>query len=149
MNYTPEKLEIMTINKSFMGYNVAEVDEIISKVIKDYRSSMDEIDDLKCQMSVLNETVQHYKTIEESMQHCLIIAHHTCDEMRQVATENAKNIVGEAELESQRLIDNARQEVNNIKYSYEDIKIKFNSFKMRSEALINAQLDVLKQLSDE
>lgn len=146
MNYTSDKLESILFCGSWRGYNKKQVDDAMSKIIEDYKKIDEELNEYRHRISMLEESLEHYKTIEESMQHCLIIAHHTGEEMVSSASEKAKNIVRESELQAEKLISNAQQEINNLKYSYEEAKNKIYTFKVQSEALINAQLDVLKQL---
>lgn len=149
MNYTPEKLEKLRFSTSlFGGYNKNDVDEVIRKIASDCRERDQELLDLKSKADVLTETVNHYKTIEESMQHCLIIAQHTSDEMVKSANEKAKDILSQADVTSQKLVSDAYQQANKIRFSYDDIKAKIYTFKVKNEALLKSQLDVLKQMDE-
>jgi cell division initiation protein len=148
MNYVSEDLErIIFCTSLFGGYRKKPVDDAIQRILDDYREREKEITELKSKVSVMTETVEHYKTIEESMQHCLIIAQHTSDEMIKSANEKAKDIIFQADATSQKLVNDAYQQANKIKFSYDDIKAKIYSFKVKSEALLKSQLDVLGQLS--
>ncbi len=150
MNYAPEKLENLTFGKTILnGYNKSQVDSTLLKIIEDYNENIVEINELKDRICTLNEKVKRYKSIEEAMQHCFVLAQQTSDQMKMSAAEKAKAIIDEAETTSQKMISDANLEVNKIKFSYEDTKNKIYSFKVKSEALLQAQLDVLKQLSDE
>ncbi len=150
MNYVSENLESMSFCTSlFNGYRKEAVDDFLRKILEDYREKEREISELKNRVTVMTETVEHYKTIEESMQHCLIIAQHTSDEMVKSAAEKAKDIISQADSTSQKLVNDAHQQANKIKFSYDDMKAKIYSFKVKSEALLKSQLDVLGQLSDE
>jgi len=149
MNYAPDKLEGITFCKSILhGYNKRQVNDVLLKIIEDYNQNIAEIEELKDRISVLSETVQHYKTLEEAMQHCFILAQHASDEMKTIASEKAKSIINEAETTSLKMVSDANLEVNKLNFTYEEMKSKVFTFKTKSEALINAQLDVLKQLSD-
>lgn len=148
MNYAPEDLDAKTFCTSMVGgYRKSAVDETIQSIAADYREAEKEMAELKSKVSVLTETVEHYKTIEESMQHCLIIAQHTSDEMVRTAGQKSRDILSEADATSQKMINDAYQQVNKIKSSYDEIKAQIYSFRVKSEALIKSQLDVLNQLS--
>lgn len=150
MNYVPENLDGITFGTSLLGgYNKNVVLETIQKVAEDYREREKEILELQNKVVVLQETVAHYKTIEESMQHCLIIAQHTSDEMIKNANEKAKDILSQADMTSQKLVNDAYEQANKVKFSYDDMKAKIYTFKLKSEALLKAQLDVLNQLNDD
>lgn len=150
VNYIPEDLENIKFCKAFIGgYNKNDVDEAVKKVAVDYREKDEKLIDLENQLAAMEEVVNHYKTIEESMQHCLILAQHTSDEMIKSANEKAKSILSDADATSQKIVGDAYQQANKIKFSYEDMKAKIYSFKVKNEALLKSQLDVLSQLSGE
>lgn len=150
MNYVPEQLKVLTFRKTILnGYNKSQVDNILSKIIEDYNQNIDEINGLKSHICTLGEKVKRYESIEEAMQNCLILAQHASDEMKISAAEKAKKIIGEAEATSEEMVNNANLEINKIKFAYDDTKNKIYSFKLKSEALLQAQLDILKQMSEE
>jgi cell division initiation protein len=146
MNYTPNELKNLTFGKSLVrGYNELEVDEVLDKIIEDYSTLIHENIELKDKVTVLNEGMQHYKKIEESLQNTLIVAQQTSEDIKKNAYEKADNILKEAEMKAQRIIDEANQQVLKIKYEYEDTKKKLHIFKTKSETLLLSQLEILKQ----
>jgi cell division initiation protein len=148
MNYVSGDLDGITFGSSFFGgFNKASVLETMQKVAEDYREREKEIKELQNKVELLQETVAHYKTIEESMQHCLIIAQHTSDEMIKSANEKSKDILAQADATSQKIVQDAYEQANKVKLSYEDMKNKIYTFKVKSEALLKSQLDVLNQLA--
>ena len=149
MNYTPNDLQNITFKKTFMGYSEDQVNDVLDKVIEDYTAYIHENLELKDKISVLNEGIQHYKTLEESLQNTLIVAQQTGEEIKKNAYEKADNILKEAELKAQKIINDANQEVIRIKYEYEEIRKKLHVFKSKAETLLLSQLEVLKQMFDE
>jgi len=147
VNYTSADLNRLAIRKViFDGYNKKQVDNMLEHIIEDYNEMSNTIHDLKCQISTLNETVQHYKVLEESLQHSILVAQHTAEQIKANACDKAKNIVEEAEIKAQKIIENANNEARNIQIKYEQLKNEVYTFKTKSEALLQAQMDVLKQL---
>ncbi|MCX7923239.1 MAG: DivIVA domain-containing protein [Clostridia bacterium] len=146
MNYTPNDLQNITFKKSIMGYNEDAVNEVLDKIIDDYSAYIHENIELKDRIAVLNEGIQHYKAIEESLQNTLIVAQQTSEDIKKNAYEKAENIIKEAELKAQRIIGDANQEVLKIKFEYEDLKKRLHIFKTKSETLLLSQLEVLKQV---
>ncbi|WP_024834720.1 DivIVA domain-containing protein [Ruminiclostridium josui] len=148
MNYTPNDLDNIKFKKNFMGYNEDQVNEVLDSVIQDYELYIKENIELKDRISVLNEGIQHYKNIEESLQNTLIVAQQTGEEIKKNSYEKAENIIKEAELKAQRIIDDANQEVIKIRFEYEEMKKRLHLFKTKSETLLLSQLELLKQLFD-
>ena len=150
MNFLSDDIRVLRFDGAVInGYNRKQVDTAIRQIEEDYREREETIEELKNKISMLKETVDHYKTIEESMQHCLIIAQHTGDEIVRSANEKAKDILDDADSTSHRLISEAYQQANKIKLSYDDLKAKINTYRMRSEAILKSQLDVLYQFPDD
>jgi len=150
VNYTPTDLNLLTIKKTLIdGYSKKQVDSLLSKIIEDYTEMNKNIHELKCQVSTLNETVKHYKVLEESLQHSILVAQHTAEQIKANACDKAKNIVDEAEVKAQKIIEDAMNEARKIQTKYEELRNEVYTFKTKSEALLQAQMDVIKQLFPE
>jgi len=149
MNYTPNDLQNLTFKKGFMGYSEDMVNEVLDKIIEDYSAYIRENIELKDKVALLNEGLQHYKTIEESLQNTLIAAQQTSEDIKKNAYEKADNIIKEAEMKAQKIINDANQEVVKIKFEYEELRKKLYIFKSKAEALLLSQLEILKQITEE
>lgn len=149
MNYTPNDLQNLTFKKSFMGYNEDMVNDVLDKIIEDYTAYIRENVELKDKLALLNEGLQHYKTMEEQLQNTLLVAQQTGEEIKKNAYEKAENIIREAEIKAQKLINDANQEVVKIKLEYEEANKKLRLFKSRCEMLLMSQLELLRQMFDE
>ncbi len=150
MNYTPNDLQNITFKKAVVGgYNEDGVNAVLDKIIEDYSEYVHENIELKDKVTVLNEAIQHYKTIEESLQNTLIIAQQTGEEIKKNAYSKSDNIIKEAELKAQRMINDANNEVVKIKYEYEDMVKKLHIFKSKAETLLFSQLEILKHIFED
>jgi cell division initiation protein len=149
LNYTPNDLQNMTFKKSLMGYNEDQVNEVLDRVIEDYSAYVHENIELKDRISVLNDGIQHYKIIEETLQNTLIVAQQTSEDIKRNAYEKAENIIKEAEIKAQRQLNDANQEVVKIRFEYEEMRKRLHIFKSKSETLLLSQLEVLKQMFED
>lgn len=149
MNYTPNDLQNLAFKKRFMGYSEDMVNDVLDKVIEDYTAYIRENVELKDKLALLNEGLQHYKTIEESLQNTLLVAQQTGEDVKKNAYEKAENVIREAELRAQKLINDANQEVVKIKFEYEDAKKKLHVFKSKCEMLLISQMELLKQIFED
>lgn len=149
MNYTPNDLQNISFKKTFMGYSEDEVNEVLDKVIEDYNGYIRENIELKDKLAVLNDGMQHYKNIEESLQNTLLVAQQTSEEIKKNAYAKSETIIKEAELKAQKIISDANQEVLKIKFEYEEMRKRLHIFKSKSETLLLSQLEVLKQMFHE
>ena len=145
MNYTPNDLQNLTFKKTLMGYSEDQVNEVLDRVIEDYSAYIHENIELKDKVALLNEGLQHYKTIEESLQNTLLVAQQTSEDIKSNAYEKAENIIKDAELKAQKVINDANQEVVRIKFEYEEMRKRLHIFKSKAETLLLSQLEILKQ----
>jgi len=146
MNYTPNDLDNMKFKKSLRGYDEDQVNEVLDNVIQDYELYIKENIELKDRISVLNEGIQHYKNIEESLQNTLVVAQQTGEEIKKNSYDKAENIIKDAELKAQKIINDANEQVIKIRFEYEEMRKRLHLFKTKSETLILSQLELLKQL---
>ncbi|HHY25051.1 MAG TPA: DivIVA domain-containing protein [Clostridiaceae bacterium] len=149
MNYTPNDIQNITFKKTIMGYSEDEVNEVLDGIIEDYNAYIRENLELKDKLAVLNDGLQHYKTIEDSLQNALLVAQKTGEEIKKNSYDKAENIIKDAEIKAQRMINDASQEVMKIKFEYEEMKKKLYIFKSKAEALLLSQLEILKQMFSE
>ena len=149
MNYTPNDLQNLTFKKSLLGYSEDVVNDVLDKVIEDYSAYIRENVELKDKLALLNDGLQHYKTIEESLQNTLLVAQQTGEDIKKNAYDKAENVIKEAEIRAQRLINDANQEVVKINFEYEDMKKKLHIFKSKCEMLLMSQMELLKQMFED
>ncbi|MGE4284065.1 MAG: DivIVA domain-containing protein [Clostridia bacterium] len=145
---TPLDIETKRFKKKPFGYNELEVEEFLTKIVEDYEALYKENIELKDKIAVLNEGIQHYKSIEETLQNTLIIAQSTGEDIKKNAYAKAENIFKEAEIKASAMIADANQEVAKISYKYEEAKRNFRTFKVKLETLINAQMDMMKDVEE-
>lgn len=150
MNFTPNDLQNLTFKKSVVGgYSEDMVNEVLDKIIDDYTAYIHENRELKDKLESLNQAIQHYKNIEESLQNTLIVAQQTSEDIKKNGYQKAENIVKEAEIKAQKIINDANQEVIKIKFEYEDTKKKLHIYKSKAESLLHSQLEVLRSIIDD
>ena len=79
------------------GYDKKEVDDYLQELYQAYKDLYTQNVEYQDQIRTLNNGLQHYKTIETSLQKALILAEKTADETIQTAKLKADSIIREAE----------------------------------------------------
>lgn len=150
MNYTPEELRGICLKRSiFDGYCKKQVDNLLALISEDYNRQSKENEELKNKISAQIEAINHYKLLEESLQHSILVAQHTSEQVKANACEKAKFITEEAEASAKKLLEEASLEVIKCKAKCEELKAEIISFKSKSELMLQAQLKILKQMFPE
>ena len=148
MQFMPKALENLNLKRELLnGYNKGQIDKILNKISDEYETLYKENESLSREIAIMKEKVQHYRTIEESLQHTLIIAQHTSDTMKSNAAEKAASIIKEAESAAKRIVDDANLQVAKIYLEFEETKKNLQLYKMKSQTLLNSMLEMLKQPS--
>lgn len=146
---TPLDIQNKEFKRSVRGYKESEVDEFLDEVIKDYEKIYKENIELKDKIVLLNEQIDKYNALEDTLKETLIVAQSTADEVILAAKQKAELIIQEANNESRKLIDEARNEVKRIRKEYEHILKEMIIFRTRYKSLIESQLSTLEQFYTE
>ena len=145
---TPLDIENKKFSKQMMsGYNVEEVDEFLDQVMQDYESNYKEVVSLKNKVDELNNALNHYKTIEATLQNTLVMAQSTAEEVKNVAKQKADQIVDEAKANAQKQVDELNNEIIIKQKELEDVKKQFDIYKAKMESLLISQLELLKDVN--
>ena len=147
---TPLEIENKKFSKQMMnGYSVEEVDEFLDALTIDYEKAYKESTELKSRVDELERSLLHYKTIEDTLQNTLVMAQSTAEEVKDVARQQAEQIIKEAEGNARKSVDDLGQEILIRKKELEDIKAQFEVYKAKMESLLISQLELLKEINKE
>ena len=139
---TPIDVQAKTF-KSGMGYSKADVDSFLTSLYADYENLYRENMELKNKMSLLNESINHYKGIEKSLQKALVLAETTSEETIAVAKTNAAAIEQEANVKAEAIVAEAKQELDNLHSTTVKLMQQYEAYKAQYKALATSQLDLL------
>ena len=143
---TPLEIENKKFSKQMMnGYNVEEIDDFLDLITVDYEKLYKEVSELKAKISEMEESVSHYKTIESTLQNTLVMAQSTADEIKKIATQQAEQIIRDAELSAKEAIATLKTERIEETKRFEDLRKQFDVYKAKMEALLISQLELLKE----
>lgn len=145
---TPLEIENKKFSKQMMnGYSVEEVDDFLDDLTLDYEKAYKENTELKAKVDELERSLLHYKTIEDTLQNTLVMAQTTAEEVKEVARQQAEQIIKEAEGNARKSVDDLGQEILIKKKELEDIKKQFDVYKAKMESLLISQLELLKDIN--
>lgn len=129
--------------KSGMGYSKADVDSYFSTLSADYESLYKENLSLKEKINNLNESLNHYREIEKSLQKALVLAETTAEETIVGAKKNATVIEQEAVLKAQTIVADAKVELERLHVKTSDLLQQYNRYRAQYKALASAQIELL------
>ena len=129
------------------GYSVEEVDDFLDDLTVDYSKNYKEATELRAKVEELTNSLEHYKSIEATLQNTLVMAQKTADDIKNVAKQQADQIVNEAKGTAQRQVDDLDSEILAKKRELEDVKKQFDIYKAKMESLLISQLELIKDIN--
>jgi cell division initiation protein len=141
---TPLDIHNKEFTRGFRGYDEDEVNEFLDQVIKDYEAVLREKKELFDRVTDLDEKLEHFKNIEETLNKSILVAQESAEEVRRNAQKEAQLIVKEAEKNADRIINDSLSKSRKIMIEMEELKKQASVYKMRFKMLIEAQLEMLK-----
>lgn len=147
---TPLDIENKRFSKQMMnGYSVEEVDDFLDDLTADYSKNYKEATELKAKVEELTQSLEHYKTIEETLQSTLVMAQKTAEDVKKVAQQQADQIINDAKGVAQKQANDLDNEIVAKKKELEDVKKQFDIYKAKMESLLISQLELLKDINKE
>ncbi len=147
---TPLDIENKRFSKQMMnGYSVEEVDDFLDELTADYSKNYKENSELKSKVEELNKSLEHYKSIESTLNNTLVMAQSTAEDIKKVAQQQADQIINEAKSNAQKQVDELNNELILKTKEVEDVKKQFDIYKAKMESLLISQLELLKDINKE
>lgn len=147
---TPLDIENKKFAKQVMnGYSVDEVDDFLDDLTVEYEKLFKENAEYKNDIVRLKEDMEHYKAIESTLQNTLVMAQTTAEDVKNVAKQQAEQIIAEAKLNAEKEVDYLENEISLKKKELEDIQREFDVYKAKMESLLISQLEILKEMNKE
>ena len=147
---TPLDIENKRFSKQMMnGYSVEEVDDFLDELTADYSRNYKENAELKAKVEELTKNMEHYKSIETTLNNTLVMAQTTAEDIKKVAQQQAEQIISEAKATAQKQVDELNNEVVLKTKEVEDVKKQFDIYKAKMESLLISQLELLKDINKE
>ena len=140
---TPMDIRNKEFKKGFKGYKEDEVDEFLDKVIADYEKIYRENGELKDRVSIDNERIESYNSMEKSLQNTLLIAQTTAEDIVANSRKKSEMIIREAEEQARRIIEDANSSVIKVNRDFEELKKEVQVFKTRFKTLLQSELEAL------
>ena len=147
---TPLDIENKKFSKQMMnGYSVEEVDDFLDEIGADYAKKYKELNETSKTIEDLNNELVHYKNIEGTLQNTLVMAQKTAEEVKQVAKQQAEQIITDAKSTAQKELNNINEQITTKKRALNDLQKQFDIYRVKMESLLYSQLELIKEINKE
>ena len=144
---TPLEIQNKVFKKEMRGYSPVQVDEFLNLVIESYEAMYKKNRELMDENAMLNDAINRYKSIENTLQNTLIAAQTAGDQIQRNANERAENIIQAAHNKSLEIVSGAHQEVYTLSNQYETMKNSIDMYRSKMLTLVESQLSLLKSVT--
>ena len=143
--YTPLDIENKKFSKQMVnGYSVEEVDDFLDELTIDYEKIYKQVGEATKKASDMEEELKKYKNIENTLQNTLVMAQTTADEIKELAKQQADQIVKEAQGTAKQEVIEIEQSIVTKRKELEDLEKQIDVYKAKMESLLISQLELLK-----
>ncbi|AJS57764.1 DivIVA domain-containing protein [Paenibacillus sp. IHBB 10380] len=143
MPLTPLDIHNKEFGRRIRGYDEDEVNEFLDQVIKDYESVIRENKELHNQMIMIQERLDHFTNIEDTLSKTIIVAQEAADDVKSNSKKEAQLIIKESEKNADRIINEALSKSRRISIEIEELKKQASIYRTRFRSLVEAQLELL------
>lgn len=145
MPLTPLDIHNKEFGRRLRGYDEDEVNEFLDQVIKDYESLIRENKELQNQLLTVQEKLNHFANIEETLSKTIIVAQEAADEVKGNAKKEAQLIIKEAEKNADRIINDSLSKSRKVSLEVEELRKQASIYRSRFRMLVEAQLEMLSK----
>ena len=145
---TPLEIENKKFSKQMVnGYSVEEVDDFLDELTIDYEKIYKQVGEATKKASDMEEELKKYKNIENTLQNTLVMAQTTADEIKELAKQQADQIVKEAQGTAKQEVIEIEQSIVTKRKELEDLEKQIDVYKAKMESLLISQLELLKDMN--
>lgn len=144
---TPLDIENKKFPKSIKGYNVDDVDDFLDELTVEYERLYKENAEYKTQVETMKKDLEHFRSVEHTLQNTLVMAQTTADDIKKVAQQQADQIVKDAQTNARAAVEDLSRQEFELKVKLDEMKKQFDIYKAKMEALLISQLELLKDVN--
>ena len=143
MNLTPLEIQKQTFSRSLKGFNLDEVRGYLHLVAEEIERLVRDIDRLARENAMLREDLEEHSQREQILKDTLLSAQKVSEEVRANARKEAEMIVKDAELLSERLVNQAMTRVADLEKAIQDLKIERTAARNKLQGTISTVQQLL------
>ena len=145
---TPLDVENKRFSKQMMnGYSVEEVDQFLDEIGVDYAKKNKDLTEALSKVEEIQIELERYKSIEKTLQDTLVMAQSTAEEVKNVAKQQADQMISEAKASAQREATDLEQQIKLKRKALDDLQKQFDIYKAKMESLLISQLELIKEIN--
>lgn len=141
---TPVDIDNKTFKKTKIGgYDIADVEDFLVKVMEDYEFLYKENSELKEKLYSIENSVSYYKSIEDGINKTVENAQSSADDIKAAAQKEAERIKQQAEADARNSLESLKMEIAKKEFELEEKKKQMQIYRIKVSSMLEAQLKIL------
>ena len=141
---TPVDIDNKTFKKTKIGgYDIADVEDFLVKVMEDYEFLYKENSELKEKLYNIENSVSYYKSIEDLINNTIENAQSSADDIKAAAQKEAERIKQQAEADAKNNLESLKIEIAKKEFELEEKKKQMQIYRIKVSSMLEAQLKIL------
>ncbi len=132
---TGAQIRMHEFKKGVRGYSVDDVDEFMEEIVHDFDVLYSENNVLREKIETLEANLEHYKSIENTMNNSILAAQQAADLMKESAHKEMELIVEKSKVRMMDLFS-----------VYQDVIRRVNMINLDVKAQVGAQLELMDKI---
>lgn len=146
MKTTPLDLRSQAFNKKMRGYDPDEVHTFLDAFADELEQHLKEHHLLLEKFGLLESQVAEYRTMENSLRETLMAAQRASEEMRGHARKEADLVLQQAEVESQRMVNETKDQLTQVRKELAELSMLKRNYMLQFRSLLDAHKLMLDDL---
>jgi len=139
---TPLEIQKQTFSRVLKGYNTDEVRAYLHLIAEEIERLLKDVDRFSRENAMLREELDGHSQRERILKDTLLSAQKVSEDVKANARKEAELIVKDAELLSERLVNQAMNRVADLEKAIQDLKIERHAARNK----LQATLDTVQQM---
>src|SRR5207237_421711 len=141
-NLTPLEIQKQTFSRVLKGYNADEVRAYLHLIAEEIERLLKDVDRFSRENAMIREELEDHSQRERILKDTLLSAQKVSEDVKANARKEAELIVKDAELLSERLVNQAMGRVADLQRAIQDLKIERHAARNK----LQATLDTVQQM---
>ena len=146
MKLTPLDIRKQEFKKSMRGFDPEEVEAFLIMVADELEIVLREKNQQSDELIKLRTQLRDYQQVEHTLRETLMKATNTVEESRFNSLREAELRIHEAELQAEKIIENAKEELQELRSEINLLRAQKESFSRRLRHLLESQIELLDVL---
>lgn len=141
---TPIDIDNKVFKKAKLGgYDIKDVEDFLVLVMSDYEKLYKENSDLRGQVQMLQQSVDHYSALEAGIDKTVENAQTEADSIKLEAQKQAETIKTSAEVSAQQRLEDLQRQIIKAEVDIETKRNQMRIYKIKVQSMLEAQLKIL------